>query len=183
MRRAASGRIMGSRRKPLSRTTSKTLQAVEEAVTNRRIRIHQRLPRATAAAEVGEDSPVFLAFRVNSPTFSVVLGSEEETALEMHLPYLVPMPRRTHLLSRHTATGHISLFRQSPVQRNFRPTHRPTRHPTHRAILNHLREVINLLTVNLPPSSGLAVGPGDTVTLGVALGLAGPRSHNHKPTE
>jgi len=150
-------------------------------VINRRIRIRIRhhMHRVMAASDMGEDSPISLAFRVNSQTFLVVLGSEKETALEIHLPNLAPMLRRTHLLSHHTAAGRIDLFHRSHFQKNLRPT----RHPTHRATPSHLEEATNLLTINLHGSSGIVVEPEDAVTLGVVLGMTGLRSHNHKTRE
>ena len=86
--RAALGRIMDSRRKLLFRATSKILQAVEVAtamVEVVMVTTHHRMPQVTAAVEAGEVFPIFPAFRLNSQTFSVVLGSEEETTLEMRL--------------------------------------------------------------------------------------------------
>ena len=179
-RKAAPGRIMDSRRKLQFRTTSKTLRAgAAEVVTNRpiRTRTHQRMLQVTAA-EVGEDFLISPAFRVNSP-FSAVPGSEKERAPKTHFPNPDPMPRRTHLLSHHTAMDRVGLFCQSHAQTNLHPTH----HPTHRVTPSHLQEAISLLTTHLHDSSGLAVGVGGIVTLGVDLGMAGLRSHNHNLTE
>lgn len=118
--RVALGRIMDSRRKLLFRVTSKTLGVVVEvgveAAMDRHILTRRSMPRVMAVAEAGEDfqvSPIFLACRVNFPTCSVVLGTEKERALRMHLPNLAPMPRCTHLPNHHTATHRIGLFHRN----------------------------------------------------------------------
>jgi hypothetical protein len=184
--RATLGRVMDSRRKLLFRGTSMTLQVVVEAVMDRhiRIRIHHRMPQVTAVAEVEGDS-IFPAFRVNSRTFSVAPGSEEERAPRTyspnhsspsHSPNLAPMPHLMHLLIHRTATDRIGLLiHQSPVRTNLNPVrrhmHHHTHHRTHRAAPSHLGEVISPLTINPHDSSGLVVGPEDTVeTLGVGSG-------------
>lgn len=142
-------------------------EVVMEVVMDHHIRTLQCMPQVTAAAEV-EDSPIFQAFRANFPTYSVVLGMEEEKALGMQFHNPAPIPRRTHLLSHHMATHRIGLFHQSPVQTNLQSTRRPTHHPMRRATPSPPEEVTNLLTVHLHSSSGLAV---DTVMLGVGLAV------------
>jgi len=112
--RVALGRIMDSRRKLLFRVMSKTSGV--EAAMDRHILTRRSMPRVMAVAEAGEDfqvSPIFLACRVNFPTCSVVLGTEKERALRMHLPNLAPMPRCTHLPNHHTATHRIGLFHRN----------------------------------------------------------------------
>lgn len=193
--RAALDRIMDTKLKLLFRAMSRTLQvavaaatAVVEAVITHhtrthRIHTHHHTPQATAAAEVGEDSPIFPAFQVNSLTFSAVLGSEKEKAPKTRLPNPALMHRRTHLPSHHTATDRIGLFSQSPLQTNRRPMRRPTHHPTHRVTLNHLEKVIDLLTVSLRDSSVIAVELKASAALGVVSGSPRPRSPNHKVKE
>ena len=201
--RAALGRVMDSRRKLLFKGTSMTLEVAVEAVMDRhiRIRIHHPMPQATAAAEVEGDS-IFPEFRVNSRTFSVAPGSEEEKAPRTyspnhsspsHSPNLAPMPHLMHLLSHRMATDRIGLLiRQSPVRTNLNPArrhmHHHTHHHTHRATPSHLEEAISPLTINPHDSSGLVVGPEDTVaTLGVGSGavwgMADLQSPNHWTTK
>lgn len=179
---------MDTRRKLLFMATSRTLQAAAVVVTTRHIirRIrpvtHHRSPRVTAAAEVGEDSPIFLVFQANSLASSVVLGSEKERVLKMHLLNRAHMLPRTHPLCHHTATDRIGLFRRSPSQSsvNLRPTRHPMHHPTRRNSLSRPEKAINLLMINLCGSLGIAAGPEDTVTLGVVLGMARLRSQKRK---
>ena len=191
--RAALDRTTATRRKLPFRATSRTLEAavvVGVVVVTihltipriiRRIRpvTRRRSPRVTAAAEV-EDSPTFPASKVNSLASSVVLGSEKERVLKMHLLNRAPMPPLMHPLCRHTATDRIGLYRRSPSQSNLRPTRLPTHNPTHRSTLSCLEKAINLLTTNLCDSSGIAAGPEDTVTLGEVLGITRLQSQNRK---
>ena len=176
---------MDTRRKLLFRAMSRTLQAAAVVVVGvviiRHIRTvtRRRSPRVTAVAEVEEDSPIFPAFQVNSPASSVVLGTEKERVLKMDFPNLAPMPRHMHPRSRHTGADRIGPFHRGPFRSNLRRMRRPTRHPTRRASLSHLKKAINLLTINLCDSSGIAAEPEDTVT-GVVLGTAGLRSQNRK---
>ena len=81
---------------------------------DRHIRTHQRILRVTAA-EVVEGSPIFLVFRVNFLTSSVVLGSEREKVLKMYFHNPAHTPRLTHPLSHRMATDRIGLFYQNPV--------------------------------------------------------------------
>jgi len=109
---------MDTKHKLLSRVTfkaSRVVEAVTEAVTDRRIRTRQRMPRVTVVVEVEVDSPISPAFQDNFPTFSVVPGTEKGKAPKMCLPCLLPTPRHMHLPSHHTAMGCIGLFHQSPV--------------------------------------------------------------------
>ena len=195
--RAALDRIMGTRRKLLFRATSRTLQGAVVVVVAAGVDIirliirhirpvtHHRSPQVTAAAEVEEDFPVFPAFQVNSLASSVVLGSEKERVLGMHLLNRALMPPRMHPLCHHTATDRIGLFRRSPSQSNvnLHPTRRPTHHPMRRTTLSRPEKVTNLLTINLCDSSGIVAGPEDTVTLREVLGIARLQSQNHKTTK
>ena len=181
MRRAALGKIMGSRPRLLFRVTSRTSRVAEVVVMvtavmgmGRRSRTRQRSPQVTAA----EDSPVFQAFRLNFPTYLVVLGMEEGKALGKRFHNPARIPPHMRLPSHRTVRERIGLFR-NPVQTNPLYTRRPTRHPMPRASLSHLEESTNLLTSYLRDNSDLAVEweRGDTVVLGVVR-LGNP---NHEP--
>jgi len=112
----------------------------------------------------------------------VVLGSEAERVLKMHLVNLAPMPRRMRRLSRCTGTDRVDLSRRGSLQSTLRPTrpltHRRTRQRTRQASLSHLEKAINLRMINLYDSSGIVAEPEDTMTPGTVLGLVGLRSPN-----
>jgi len=178
---------MDTRHKQLFKATCKTSRVaaaaeVGEPVMDRHIRTHHRRLLRVTAAEV-EDSPIFLACRVNFLTpLVVVLDSEKEKDLEMRLHNPARTHRLTHPPCHHTATDRIGVFYQSPVWTNLQSTPRHTHHPTRRATPSHPEGVTNLLTTRPHVNMGLAVELGDTViALAVVSGMEGLRSRNHKP--